>query len=1834
MSLYTLAQTDEAFLLATNLDSSSTEKVNKSYISVSSSQFGTVTQNASSLTGNASYEFGSDGRVLHQWGAGFGINNIIHEIVFKRSSTPSETVFLFSSLQTTSLRITSSGFIQANFSTTSGSNTITGTTNLCDGKFHHVVMSYMNKTNGFRLYVDGVLIGSTEVRGNLNYSGYVNLGSSSNTSGGNPSAYSQATIDFYAFYKSEIFGGKTNAEVDTFVANHMLEFADRTVTDTPATASALAVDPSLSIDAVILETPATASAASGDHYNSTVDSFILLDGYMSTLTLEQWYKFDEPRNITNFGTGGSTGYIYSTGPTNNITAGVQGSGALRINGGSDFVYTIGTAATSTEFTDDDFSLGFWVKKTTAEFANIFIAANSGFTEYLLTEWTDAGHILVNARVNNSDHEIETTADYTDGNWHYVAVRKSGNTMQMWVDNVSQGTETVNQSMSGFVVNQFGGGNPGPTEQMYISQFYIGTSANITSTQIANIYAYGTPTVQAGAAMADATFSRNDSFNNYVEGKGPEFYFKMDEATGVPVNTGSVSLTLTQQGTNFTQNISSPIYKSYNFSNRDTQFNGAWSAPSGTFSTDNEQTLVVYAKFGSAGINAIAGTAAFEGGSGTGMFLQQQANGTMRLRSSNGATTEDATSTTNYADNAYHMFVGVKNGSDLILYVDGVQAAINTSATHTFSDAGQLAVGGPPGQAPASASRDLTIDEVAVFNTAFTAQEAFEIYQSVDWEMDWTATAEIIDVDVEAGFGPTIEEPAMLASAELAKVFPFIPPMTSEAILLQPNFEAIDNTNNLAEPMEASAQGENPGWDIGENQQVLHMDASASFPYPRALIPGFWNASPAIANPAEMVEPAISSTLGALVIAQSIPVQAIFVSPPAYKLITDDIWYQKLFLQHSIVNGERFRTSNLPNDTGTSSASAFLKLFDDVTQSLGGANTNQIINNLPRSIVQDNPAQTDTATQYATASNSFQTATPTPLLEVGTFDDYERKAVRFRNIQFSIPENNFVSNNGYSLEFTFKSTKSDQVMAQGFQQSFLGNQSATSSIGLVDGKLYATRATQGIGEPRIFAHPDNTRIAKYSFVTAYGNKRIDDGFWHHIIIQYGFDGRVQFWIDGQLDIQFFADSRFARGAGIRPYIIGSNHSNPRWQSDFETSAWSYDAAFFVDSNDITEHYTASIKYEPIKAAPATATVEIGQESKAAGNRGRALMLYFWPTDGAQTRTPFGSGPYTSTESPAELTTLDYFTAPPQEFEGWDVFPVDITGYWVSDLVNVESYGAENIGKTNFITYVGPFTDLTRAPFALYNTRGTFRDPLTDAPRYIDLINDIDLSKFDMIMFKNYPNDPNEKDAFTGAEVVDSYFNLRESKIFEDFVKSLRAAVDTGLSLMVANAQLALDLKIVDRVETVPDMDDNVGQGNYSDPYSPTQMAGTNAAGAKDLPVPPEYREPLGWEDTWKNNRTRIVNTHPDITDYPALVRTQIAYWVSTDEYRWAGPDRIFARYEHKDALAVGDEFVISSTGLRANNNRSGYQATPFENVKAGKIITAFANTIRRGLDEIENPYRNYAQSIIVEPGDVLDGTQVGGKIFVNFTEEINKCAESGVVELISDYWINYAYDTGIISLEARDEFLAAEYVEDETPYWSLNGLHLLQQRAGEFELDTDFNKDGVQKASVKVRKINKNGGLSFRSVPQGSVFFASTYSWQYPTLSFEVPSMPTRGFRWLSNREVLEGTVLRPQAFAAAAEMPNAAGVPDRQLEFKAQAMVATAAIEETQFSSGERKVNALPMTATATIVKPGSTIGVPPMVANAGMFANSRSNVASEDQVVLYLIHVDPILYIREDVIK
>jgi len=86
MSLLSVAQSESNFLIACNLDSSSTEKVTKAGLTFSSSQYGTITQNNSSITGNYSFDFSSNGRVLHQYTGTVTSTHVILEGVFKRSS--------------------------------------------------------------------------------------------------------------------------------------------------------------------------------------------------------------------------------------------------------------------------------------------------------------------------------------------------------------------------------------------------------------------------------------------------------------------------------------------------------------------------------------------------------------------------------------------------------------------------------------------------------------------------------------------------------------------------------------------------------------------------------------------------------------------------------------------------------------------------------------------------------------------------------------------------------------------------------------------------------------------------------------------------------------------------------------------------------------------------------------------------------------------------------------------------------------------------------------------------------------------------------------------------------------------------------------------------------------------------------------------------------------------------------------------------------------------------------------------------------------------------------------------------------------------------------------------------------------------------------------------------------------------------------------------------------------------------------------------------------------------------------------------------------------------
>ena len=778
------------------------------------------------------------------------------------------------------------------------------------------------------------------------------------------------------------------------------------------------------------------------------------------------------------------------------------------------------------------------------------------------------------------------------------------------------------------------------------------------------------------------------------------------------------------------------------------------------------------------------------------------------------------------------------------------------------------------------------------------------------------------------------------------------------------------------------------------------------------------------------------------------------------------------------------------------------------------------------------------------------------------------------------------------------------------------------------------------------HPANPDMAGNPYMI--GRKNIADGQWHHIIVQYGFtDNRIQFWVDGQLDRQLIEPGL----RNSRLYIMGSNNAITDYQSDFETSGWSYDKQAFISEQDVSLNYIGYLKYEPIKVKPMEATITMTDKNTALGNRGRAIVFYFWPEETNNIIAP--NPPINSIRGGSTLagiTTDDFFRRPPQEWYGWDLFPVDVTGRYVSELVKPEAYGVENIKIQE-----PSFTILTgRENPAQYaykvNANGSFVDPVTDARRYIDVFNDIDLSQFDAIFFKNYPEETFERDAYTREDFADEYFNLRERELFDKFLVSLRKGLDTGISLFVTNHQLALDLGIVDRVEDVT----NVHEGDFesTDAYAVARLAPNTGVVLRTQGV---------YLDLHKNNKHKIVNTLPNLTNEAGYIWKDWFYFENDDTIDYGGPNRPYTKIEYRpNGLQIGDEFIISDETLRT----SYMKASPIANVKAGKVITTFADQIYQNNTLVDNPFKNYATTIAVEPGTILNGKPTVGKIFVNFTERFNYAMDGREgsreyfgVDLIQDEFINRAYQDGEISLAKKNELLASPDNLDrrleaaiadnnqnlineinKLKYWTSNGDYILTQKI----LLDDPTGSGVQQDGLgtgvrkgRVGRVNKKGAFSTQSVTSSLQWFALSYSYQYERAQFVAASMLTRGIRWLSDKVIDDGLVIRTEAAKnLTATLPMPVVTADKDRTIYAQAMFALGnIITATGYNLANVSNTSLPLFADA---KFGDFVkNIKPDVFTASAAARQpRISGIQEDEIVVYIMHVDPILYLREEVIK
>jgi hypothetical protein len=1711
---------------------------------------------------------------------------------------------------------------------------------LGDNKWHHIAIVINGST--WTAYLDGVsktITGNTQTITTGDAQDKYWFGPNSGNDGFNGYVDEPAVFN-YALSSTNV--------TDQYQAGVGIKYLSDALT-----ASALMVQPSLTTtrNPNYAASPMTSSALFANAISSAFNGSLLLDEYLMSLELANYYKFDKPE-MTNYGSVDDTSWFFigsktfheTGGPSNmpyvtadQITTTVSG-------GGSQPMW-----ADTNPFSDQSWAISFWFRKNTTEATTLFEFLDDTFTPYISLGLTEDGYLTAHYESSGDPETLTGSVDLTDGQWHLVALTGAWDTgeLSLYHDDSLIGTGTFSEAY--VTRNRINMSGNCDYAVLVVDYEYV-----ITESILDNIYASGTQFIQGAAYMPqNVTVSISTAFYDYL-GTVASTQVKFD-GSGLPEDDGfsGASWGLNGSAGDITFGHLSKNIKSYKFVDKESFYE---TNVSGDYSNDAFSILALFKVdpdlmldenedgYGTKQIiygAPIPGIApVILGATDTDYFAYISDSAFAHETFAYGGTLDDK----------WHLLGATKNGSTFKFFIDGqlIDTLTLDASIESIDGTGYGFIGGNDvGWFFQTAQpTEKYIDYVGTFNFAATEMDMFDIWQSIG--VDAMEASALLELPVGlTGYGPTINPGVMYSSGLLVDptqqdtVAPTILPMTAFGSFAHPNFAAIKTVTINATPLTASALFHMPQYDIGEINSVDAMFGSAEMGDARAYIPGFWNADPMIASTATMVHPGTTFNKGGLFRAPALTAKAQLVLPPKYKSLQDDLWYRLLFLQHSQAHGER-------GESNVVSASAFLKLFDDVTQDIGGANTNKITNNLPWRIVVDSPTDTTETITYAYASNQFVTALNTPILEVGYFDDYQRKAVRFNNTQFRINEN--VNNSmfrDYSLEFTFKSTKSNQIIAQGEWNSFLYSGRRKEAIGLVDGKLYGLQSftTQQI------LHPKNPSLKDIEGRVV-GNKRIDDGQWHHVVIQYGLDGRTQFWIDGKLDIQLFAD-QFNTGVNIRPFILGYNSKDDAYQSDFYTSAWSYDAARFISQQDIVIHNAASFNYEPIKAEPMTnASADMGQNTVASGNRGRALMLYWWPTSTGQAtnqiwnqfdkgykRETFDVSTFDTT-----LETLDYIETPPQEYFGWDVFPVDVTGLYVSDLVKPAAYGGEqNIvtrelsGNNTYGTQRYAFNKVK------VNRRGWFRDEITDDRRYIDLVHDIDLSQFDAIFFKNFPDQSAELDEFTKDQVVDAYFGSTEKILYEQFIKSLRAAVDTGISLFVTNTQLALDLGIIDRVEVVSDLDDVITVGfGETDVYTPTILPSEAAI----LPI---FGQAY-YHDTYKNNRLRIVNTYPGITDEPTIAYTGAALWTNDDRINFGGADRPFHKYEYKpNGFAVGDEFILADTTY---NESRKYEAVPFANVKAGTIITAFAEKYRKGLDLVDNPYKDYATTIVLSPGDVLNGKPVGGKIFVQFTErDIHNTPNQGQAELITDFWINFAYAQESITLEQRNTYLNASYNLDrkleagtitqqeynKQAFWSVNGMHVLQQADQQLEIIDASSKAIAQgPGKTDLKKFNGKGQIvNSKQTYTTTQFFTFKYSWQYPMLTLEVPSMNTRGFWWLSGRTLDEGTVYRTSGTTVLATLPMPAIVVDKIISVNAAPMIVVANMTQpTNYAGGSVKIAPLPFQAFATITQWVINQVVEPMTATAQLRTNIKALTSSIDEVILYVNYEEPILYIRKDVTK
>lgn len=259
------------------------------------------------------------------------------------------------------------------------------------------------------------------------------------------------------------------------------------------------------------------------------------------------------------------------------------------------------------------------------------------------------------------------------------------------------------------------------------------------------------------------------------------------------------------------------------------------------------------------------------------------------------------------------------------------------------------------------------------------------------------------------------------------------------------------------------------------------------------------------------------------------------------------------------------------------------------------------------------------------------------------------------------------------------------------------------------------------------------------------------------------------------------------------------------------------------------------------------------------------------------------------------------------------------------------------------------------------------------RFINLQDDLNINDYHLIVFMNYPE--------RNEEIFEHFPNDPEAQVlkqYKDFVNSIKLAAANGASLYVSSPKLAQDLGIVKE-------------------FTAIDQATENGDGRSSATNPFQFAEPAErYFDTHRINAYNVATSLTGLTNKETWVMTEAINYIPKDEY---DNEQWHLKYSYRQfGLQEGNEFLIPSLplsqtatkddlpGFRANARINKLNAVAPEHILAGTVITKLANTYYQGSTVINNPYDDYATTIVVHNGQQLGGTPITGKIFVNCVED--------------------------------------------------------------------------------------------------------------------------------------------------------------------------------------------------------------------------------------------------------